>query len=224
MYDNDITQIAILKHMPAILLLGGLVAFAGYMIYYKSITAEKKHNVCLFLSLAMLISSATFLFPSFIDIVQRDYLPTEQYLARIVGTVLVGLFIPGIFFLICVIMAIIGITIQRKGGKEEMASLRLKTEDAARVKAWNEVKSNTINHIIWAKAFEEAEGNESKAKALYLKYRAKEIIDEEKISDQKRKQINGIDQKHPQEKSDAPLWIAVFIFALLYLSLCFISI
>lgn len=41
--------------------------------------------------------------------------------------------------------------------------------------ATQEIEENTINRGVWAKAWSDAEGNNTKARALYIRYRAQEI-------------------------------------------------
>jgi len=42
--------------------------------------------------------------------------------------------------------------------------------------AGEEIKTNKIDEGLWKKAFVDAKGNENRQKALYMKYRAKEVI------------------------------------------------
>ena len=52
----------------------------------------------------------------------------------------------------------------------------IKTEEDAYERAAEELEEETQNKGIWAKAFSDADGDEQKQKALYIKYRAEQLI------------------------------------------------
>ena len=52
----------------------------------------------------------------------------------------------------------------------------IKTEEDAYERAAEELEHETQNKGIWAKAFSDADGDEQKQKALYIKYRAEQLI------------------------------------------------
>ena len=52
----------------------------------------------------------------------------------------------------------------------------IKTEEDAYERAAEELEQETQNKGIWAKAFSDADGDEQKQKALYIKYRAEQLI------------------------------------------------
>ena len=52
----------------------------------------------------------------------------------------------------------------------------IKTEEDAYQRAAEELEEETQNKGIWAKAFSDADGDEQKQKALYIKYRAEQLI------------------------------------------------
>ena len=56
----------------------------------------------------------------------------------------------------------------------------IESEEQAYQKAAEEIENNTYRKGIWAKAFAEAEGVEHRQKALYIKYRAKQLMEEDK--------------------------------------------
>lgn len=55
------------------------------------------------------------------------------------------------------------------------AESNLDVEDRAFAQAADELANNQQNAAIWARAFADAEGDESKAKALYIRYRVQRI-------------------------------------------------
>ena len=60
---------------------------------------------------------------------------------------------------------------KRVGVKKE-----IKSEEDAYERAAEELEEETHNKGIWAKAFSDADGDEQKQKALYIKYRAEQLI------------------------------------------------
>jgi len=52
----------------------------------------------------------------------------------------------------------------------------LAKEDAAYEQALNEVESNTMEKALWARAFSEANGDENRAKAQYIKRRVSQML------------------------------------------------
>ena len=54
----------------------------------------------------------------------------------------------------------------------------IKTEEDAYERAAEELEEGTQNKGIWAKAFSDAKGDEQKQKALYIKYRAEQLIED----------------------------------------------
>jgi len=60
---------------------------------------------------------------------------------------------------------------KRVGVKKE-----IKTEEDAYERAAEELEEEMQNKGIWAKAFSDADGDEQKQKALYIKYRAEQLI------------------------------------------------
>ena len=56
-------------------------------------------------------------------------------------------------------------------------------EERAYEEAWSEIETGNLRTGIWAKSFSEAEGDEKKAKASYIQYRVKQIIDLHSDSD-----------------------------------------
>ena len=53
----------------------------------------------------------------------------------------------------------------------------IETEEDAYAWASNEIEDGTYKKGIWAKAFADSDGDEQKQKALYIKYRAEQLIE-----------------------------------------------
>jgi len=53
---------------------------------------------------------------------------------------------------------------------------RIQKEEDAYALASGEIESDTVQKGLWAKAFADADGDQQKQKALYLKYRASQIL------------------------------------------------
>ena len=62
---------------------------------------------------------------------------------------------------------------KKVGGEKE-----IETEEDAYERAAEEIENKSQNKGMWAKAFADADGDEQKQKALYLKYRAKQLSDQ----------------------------------------------
>ena len=65
--------------------------------------------------------------------------------------------------------------------------------------AYEEIESGNLKKGLWAKAFSEAEGDENKAKALYIKYRFDQIKEGHKEIEQEEEEVK-IDSKLESEK------------------------
>jgi hypothetical protein len=66
--------------------------------------------------------------------------------------------------------------------------------------AYEETESGNLKKGLWAKSFSEAEGNDNKAKALYIKYRFNQIKESHKEIEQEEKQAE-IDLKVTPKKA-----------------------
>ena len=64
--------------------------------------------------------------------------------------------------------------------KEDTSNLFKEEEIIYYEKANSEIENNKTNKGIWAKAFVDTDGNTEKTQALYIKYRAASLINEEK--------------------------------------------
>jgi hypothetical protein len=69
--------------------------------------------------------------------------------------------------------------IVKEADKKVGVKKEIETEEDAYEKAAEEIENKSQNKGMWAKAFADADGDEQKQKALYLKYRAKQISEEE---------------------------------------------
>ena len=65
--------------------------------------------------------------------------------------------------------------------------------------AYEEIESGNLKKGLWAKAFSEAEGDENKTKALYIKYRFDQIKEGHKEIEQEEEEVK-IDSKLESEK------------------------
>ena len=65
--------------------------------------------------------------------------------------------------------------------------------------AYEEIESGNLKKGLWAKAFSEAEGDENKTKALYIKYRFDQIKEGHKEIEQEEEEVK-IDSKLKYEK------------------------
>ena len=68
----------------------------------------------------------------------------------------------------------VGFTADKKVGVKK----EIETEEDAYERAAEEIENKSQNKGMWAKAFADADGDEQKQKALYLKYRAKQLSDQ----------------------------------------------
>mgnify|MGYP005861435605 CR=1 FL=1 len=71
-------------------------------------------------------------------------------------------------------------------------------EDAARVTALDELESGKLNRLAWAKALEESDGNEARAKSLYIKFRVEQVL---KQKQQERKEQECREQERRAEEA-----------------------
>ena len=63
----------------------------------------------------------------------------------------------------------------KEADKKVGVKKEIETEEDAYEKAAEEIENKSQNKGMWAKAFADADGDEQKQKALYLKYRAKQL-------------------------------------------------
>ena len=68
----------------------------------------------------------------------------------------------------------------KEADKKVGVKKEIETEEDAYEKAAEEIENKSQNKGMWAKAFADADGDEQKQKALYLKYRAKQLSDQSK--------------------------------------------
>ena len=92
-----------------------------------------------------------------------------------------------------------------------------KGEEALYSQAMNEIESGSINKGVYAKALADSEGNEDKARSLYLKYRVQSIVDKRVIDD-----IREAEEVKEREDRNSRLWnfalVCGVILFILYLS------
>ena len=65
----------------------------------------------------------------------------------------------------------------KEADKKVGVEKEIETEEDAYERAAEEIENKSQNKGMWAKAFADADGDEQKQKALYLKYRAKQLND-----------------------------------------------
>lgn len=78
--------------------------------------------------------------------------------------------------------------------KTKKAEARL-IEEALYQEALNEVEQGIRRDGIWAKAIVDSNGEESKARALYLKYRVRSLIDESKLKNEQILRVQRSEQQ-----------------------------
>ena len=66
----------------------------------------------------------------------------------------------------------------KEADKKVGVKKEIETEEDAYERAAEEIENKSQNKGMWAKAFADADGDEQKQKALYLKYRAKQLSDQ----------------------------------------------
>jgi hypothetical protein len=101
---------------------------------------------------------------------------------------------------------------------KETKNTSLKVDDRFYQIAWKEVQVNRVNEGLWAKAYAQAEGNETRAKAIYLQTRANQL---------KERERNRIAETQAQKRKEAVSSAATYILnvvELLFLVLALFSI
>ena len=89
----------------------------------------------------------------------------------------------GVIFVTSILVTSMYFTI-KKSVKKNINDLKERSEtissnkDEAYEKVAYEIERGEIIKPLWAKAFEKANGNDSKAKAFYIKYRVKQLLSE----------------------------------------------
>lgn len=169
--------------MGILIFLCGFLFFAYYVSNFKKITQSKLHLYFLIGALILSVSSGVF-FEGVRDAVDDTYLSTDTYIARICGAITGTMIVQGAFFVLSVFVAIIGLFQQRMKIKEEKAAI----EDAARVAALDELESGKFNRLAWARATEESDGNESRVKSLYIKFRVEQVLKEQKEQERREQE------------------------------------
>lgn len=84
------------------------------------------------------------------------------------------------------------------------AALSRKAEEFLYERALDEYECGDIRRGLWAQALAEAEGNESRAKGLYLKLRVRAMVDEGVIADQVMQQAERLPEPEASVVHDAP--------------------
>lgn len=160
----------------------GVLFFAIYLSFFQEITKEKRHHV--FLILALILAGVSGLLSKSVgEAIELTGRSTDSYIGRVLGSILGTMLAQGAFFVLAIFAAIFGMYRQKANErlkeKMEIAQAEMEKtsiEDAARVSALDELESGKLNRLAWAKALEESDGNEARAKSLYIKIRKEEIL------------------------------------------------
>jgi hypothetical protein len=112
-------------------------------------------------------------------------------------------------------------------------------EEALYQKVVEELESSGMRPGVYAKALADSQGDESKAKALYIKYRVQSLIgeekqlagieyaaskSEEKVKSKKLKALNKAAKRKKRKKEIRPFLIFIVLFLLFYMATLILNI
>ena len=106
-------------------------------------------------------------------------------------------------------------------GKKRSKYVSQKLLDSFYEKVANDIENNIQDKGVWAKAFAKADGDENKAKAVYIEFMVEEMILEQEMHQEEEKRKNLEEKKRKQEiessemsNFEAYLWlIGIWIVA-----------